>query len=105
MGRIPSLQDIPRSIRIIVRIMLLRAIILIIPLTPLALQATFHLGSYTGDGTDFELVSSFRADGDDLADDLVPRADPVVFQRTPASGDGVHVRAADCETREDTGER
>jgi hypothetical protein len=102
MGRIPSLQDIPRSIRIIVRIMLLRTIILIIPLTPLAFQATLHLSPDSSDGTDFEFVGGFGADGDDLADDLVARADPVVFQRTPASGDSVHVRAADCEMRYDT---
>jgi hypothetical protein len=82
--------------------MLLRTIILIIPFTPLALQATLHLGPDPGDGPDLEFVGGFRAYGDDLADDLVTRADPVVLQRTPASGDGVHVRAADCETREDT---
>lgn len=102
MGRIPSLQDIPRSIRIIVRIMLFRTIILIIVLAPITLQAALHLGPDTGDGPDLEFFGGFRADGDNFADDLVARADPVVLQRTPASGDGVHVRAADCEMRYDT---
>jgi hypothetical protein len=72
---------------------LLCAVILIITLTPLALEAPKHLRSHTNSLSDFEL-GHLRPHMGDLANDLVPGDDEVRVQPAPTARHGVDVGAA-----------
>lgn len=73
------------------------AILLVIILTPLTIQAREDLSAYTDPLADFELGDGF-ADMGDLADDLVTGTDPVGRHRSPSTRDGVNIRSADSTT-------
>lgn len=72
---------------------LLRAVLLIIALAPLTLQAAQDLCSHSDPLANTELLDGIPDMGD-LADDLVSGNTPLDGHGTPSAGDGVDVRAA-----------
>jgi len=92
-GRVPSLGDDAVRELGVVRVDLLGAVVLVVVLASLALEAREDLGADADSLADLEL-GHLVADMRNFADDLVAGADPVGAERTPAAGDGVDVGTA-----------